>query len=102
MPLTPEGQRALDVAGACYVRELHDSPSARRYLQARGLSEALVRAARLGYCSGSRLCDALRLQGVSVRAGRAVGLFAGREGRERFTGRITIPEIRDALVRDRT
>lgn len=97
--LAPESQRALDVAAACYVRELHDSPSARRYLQARGLSEALVRAARLGYCSGSQLRHALRLHGVSVHAGRVVGLFAGHEGDERFTGRITIPEIRDGHTR---
>ncbi|MGH2505693.1 MAG: CHC2 zinc finger domain-containing protein, partial [Ktedonobacterales bacterium] len=101
-PLTPDGQRALDVAIACYVRELMESPPARRYLHARGLSEALVRAARLGYCSGVRLCDALRLHGVPVRAGWAVGLFSGREGRERFSGRITIPEIRDGHARGLT
>ena len=57
--LTPESQRALDVAVTCYARELQGSPAARCYLHARGLSDALVRAARLGYCSGSRLRGAL-------------------------------------------
>ncbi|HEX8730090.1 MAG TPA: CHC2 zinc finger domain-containing protein [Ktedonobacterales bacterium] len=96
---TPGGQRAMDVAVTCYMRELAESPLARRYLQARGLSEALVRAASLGYCSGERLHDALRRERIPLRAGWAVGLLAGREGRERFSGRITIPEVRNGHAR---
>ena len=96
---TPSSQRALDAAVTCYIRELAETPRARRYLQARGLSEALVRAARLGYCSGARLRDTLRREMIPLRAGWAVGLLAGREGRERFSGRITIPEVRTGHTR---
>jgi DNA primase len=93
--VSPEGRRALQVAAACYARELMGAAHARRYLHARGNTDALVRMASLGYCSGTQLSDALRRHGVPLRAGWAVGLLVGRDGRERFTGRITIPEVRD-------
>lgn len=89
-----EGQRALDVAVACYAAELEESVTAQHYLARRGISGTLARACSLGYCSGSRLRDALRKAGVSLRAAWDVGLLAGREGTERFAGRITIPEVR--------
>lgn len=94
--VSPEGRRALQVAVACYARELMGAAYARRYLHARGITDTLARAASLGYCSGTQLRDALRRHGVPLRAGWAVGLLVGRDGRERFAGRITIPEVRDS------
>jgi len=93
--VSPEGRLALQVAAACYARELRGSAHGRHYLHARGIPDALARMASLGYCSGTQLRDALRRHGVPLRAGWAVGLLVGRDGRERFTGRITIPEVRD-------
>jgi DNA primase len=93
--VSPEGRLALQVAAACYARELRGAAHARHYLSARGIADTLARRASLGYCSGTRLRDALRRHGVPLRAGWAVGLLVGREGRERFSGRITIPEVRD-------
>ena len=93
--VSPEGRLALQVAVACYARELMGAAHARRYLSARGIPDTLARVASLGYCSGTQLRDALRRHGVPLRAGWAVGLLVGRDGRERFTGRITIPEVRD-------
>lgn len=89
-----DGQRALDVAVACYVRELEESVAAQHYLARRGFSGTLARACSLGYSSGSRLRDTLRSAGVPLRVAWDVGLLMGREGAERFTGRITIPEVR--------
>ena len=96
--ISPDGQHALHVAVACYARELIGAAHARRYLLARGISDTLARTASLGYCSGRQLRAALQRHGVSLRAGWATGLFVGREGRERFSGRITIPEVRDGRV----
>lgn len=89
-----EGQRALDVAVACYRRELEDSADARRYLARRGISGVLAHACSLGYCSGARLREALREAVVPLRIAWDVGLLVGREGVERFAGRVVIPEIR--------
>ena len=97
--VSPEGRLALQVAAACYARELTGAAHARHYLHARGIPDTLVRVASLGYCSGTQLRDALRRHGVPLRAGWAVGLLVGRDGRERFSGRITIPEVRDGHAR---
>lgn len=97
--VSPEGCRALQVAVACYARELTGAAHARRYLHARGIPDTLMRVASLGYCSGTQLRDALRRHGVPLHAGWAVGLLVGRDGRERFSRRITIPEVRDGHVR---
>lgn len=89
-----DGQRALDVAVACYAGELEESVVAQRYLARRGISGTLARTCSLGYSSGTRLRDTLRSAGVPLRVAWDVGLLVGREGAERFTGRITIPEVR--------
>lgn len=93
--VSPEGRLALQIAVACYARELTGAAHARHYFHAREIADTLARVASLGYCSGTQLCDALRRHGVPFRAGWAVGLLVGRNGRERFSGRITIPEVRD-------
>lgn len=92
------GSAALEVAVTCYQRELEEAAEAQRYLVRRGLSGELAHACRLGYCSGTRLVEAIRRAGVPLHAAWQVGLLVGREGAERFAGRITIPEIRSARV----
>lgn len=89
-----DGQRALDVAVACYARELEESVTAQRYLTRRGISGSLARACHLGYCSGTQLRHALHEAAVPLQTGWDVGVFVGREGAERFAGRIVIPEVR--------
>jgi DNA primase len=100
---SPEGQAALQVATTFYQRALEETAEAQRYLTRRGIGPELARACRLGYCPGRGLPEALRRAGVPLRAAWEVGLLvgragpagqAGREGCERFAGRVTIPELR--------
>lgn len=92
------GRAALEVAITCYQHELEETAEAQRYLVRRGISGELARACRLGFCSGTRLIEALHRAGVPLRIVWQVGLLVGREGAERFAGRITIPEVRDGRV----
>lgn len=89
-----DGQRALDIAAACYARELEEDVLAQRYLARRGISGAVARACSLGSCSGTRLRCALRDTGVPLQVAWDTGLLVGRDGTERFAGRVVIPEVR--------
>lgn len=89
-----DGQRALDVTVACYAHELEETVTAQRYLAGRGISGSLARACFLGYCSGTQLRHALCEAAVPLQAAWDVGVLVGREGAERFAGRIVIPEVR--------
>jgi DNA primase len=48
----------------------------------------------LGFCRGDALAQELRRRGISLASARALGLLVGPELRERFAGRIIIPELR--------
>lgn len=89
-----EGQAALEVATTLYQQALEETAEAQCYLTRRGISHELARGCRVGYCPGWGLVEALRRAGVSLGAAWEVGLLVGRAGRERFAGRVTIPEIR--------
>jgi DNA primase len=91
---SPAGQEALDLATWIYHQTLLQSAPAQAYLAGRGIGRAVAQRCRVGYCSGEQLVPALRHQGVPLEAAWAVGLLVGREGRERFAGRLTIPEVR--------
>jgi DNA primase len=91
---TPEGRAALDVATTLYQQALEETAEAQRYLTRRGIGPDLARACRVGYCPGRGLVEALRRAGVSLRTAWDIGLLVGRAGRERFAGRVTIPELR--------
>lgn len=91
---SPEGQAALQVATSFYQQVLEETAEAQRYLTRRGVGPDLARPCRLGYCAGRGLVGALRGAGVPLRAAWDVGLLVGRAGRERFSGRVTIPELR--------
>jgi DNA primase len=90
----PEGQAALEVATTFYQQALEETAEAQRYLTRRGIGPDLARACRVGYCPGWGLVEALRRAGMSLVAAWEVGLLVGRAGRERFAGRVTIPELR--------
>lgn len=89
-----DGQRALDVAVACYARELEEDVLVQRYLARRSISGAVARACSLGSCSGTQLRCALRDAGVPLQVAWDTGLLVGRDGTERFAGRVVIPEVR--------
>lgn len=91
---SPTGQATLDLASWLYHRALLDTPAAQAYLARRGIGREVATRCRLGYCLGTQLLGALRQHGLPPGAAWAVGLLIGPEGRERFAGRITIPELR--------
>lgn len=91
---SPAGRQALQVAARLYAQHLAATPAVQGYLARRGISAAVAQRAGLGYSPGDSLVAALRAAGVPLRGAWAVGLLVGREGRERFAGRLTIPEVR--------
>jgi DNA primase len=99
--LTLEQQLVLNTAGALYRDALWRNPRARAYLtEERGLPDWVVRACGLGYADGRSLEAHLRKHG-GLRVAEDLGLLrrpeqgeGGRMLRERFAGRIVIPELR--------
>jgi len=98
--LTLEQQLVLNAAGALYRDALWRSPRARAYLTWRGLPDWVVRACGLGFADGHSLEAHLRKHG-GLRIAEELGLLrkpepgeGGRMLRERFAGRIVIPELR--------
>jgi DNA primase len=98
--LTLEQQLVLNAAGALYRDALWRNPRARAYLTGRGVPEWVVRGCGLGYADGRSLETYLRKHG-GLRIAEELGLLrraepgeGGRMLRERFAGRIVIPEVR--------
>jgi DNA primase len=98
--LTLEQQLVLNTAGALYRDALWRNPRARAYLAERGLPDWVVRVCGLGYADGRSLETYLRKHG-GLRIAEELGLLrraepgeGGRMLRERFAGRIVIPELR--------
>ena len=99
--LTLEQQLVLNAAGALYRDALWRNPRVRSYLtEERGLPEWVIRARGLGYADGRSLEAHLRKHG-GLRVAEELGLLrrpepgeGGRMLRERFAGRIVIPELR--------
>jgi DNA primase len=98
--LTLEQQLVLNTAGALYRDALWRNPRARAYLAERGLPDWVIRACGLGYADGRSLEGHLRKHG-GLRVAEELGLLrrpepgeGGRMLRERFAGRIVIPELR--------
>jgi DNA primase len=98
--LTLEQQLVLNTAGALYRDALWRNPRARAYLAERGLPDWVVRVCGLGFADGRSLEAYLRKHG-GLRIAEELGLLrrpepgeGGRMLRERFAGRIVIPELR--------
>src|SRR5229473_4871755 len=98
--LTLEQQLVLNAAGALYRDALFRNRAALAYLAERGLPDWVVRACGLGFADGRSLEAHLRKHG-GLRIAEDLGLLrrpepgeGGRMLRERFAGRIVIPELR--------
>lgn len=98
--LTLEEQLVMNSAGALYRDALWRAPTARAYVATRAIPEWAVRSCGLGYADGRSLEAYLRKHG-GLRTAEELGLLrrpeageGGRPLRERFAGRIVVPEIR--------
>jgi DNA primase len=98
--LTLEQQLVLNTTGALYRDALWRNRRARAYLEGRGLPDWVVRTCGLGYSDGRSLEAHLRKHG-GLRIAQELGLLGrsepgegGRMLRERFAGRIVVPELR--------
>jgi DNA primase len=98
--LTLEEQLVLNATATLYQHALWRHPPALDYLRQRGFSESLVRRCGLGYADGHSLGAYLRQHGGLLIA-ETLGLLrrpergeGGRPLRERFAGRIVVPEMR--------
>jgi DNA primase len=94
------GQGALATALSVYTQALWETPAAHCYLVRRGITQEVTVRCHLGYCSGDRLIEALRQRGIPLQIAWEVGLLVGtaRSPRERFAGRIVIPEMRGGAI----
>jgi DNA primase len=81
----------LDATVAYYERTLTRYADVRAYLARRGVSLETARSLRLGYAAGG-LAGHLRSRGLDLAAAERLGLVKP-DGRERFVGRITIPDL---------
>jgi DNA primase len=98
--LTLEEQLIMNAAGALYRDGLARTRPARAYLRERGIPDWVVRSCGIGYADGRSLEAHLRKHG-GLRIAEDLGLLrrqepgeGGRPLRERFAGRVVIPEIR--------
>jgi DNA primase len=98
--LTLEQQLVLNAAGTLYRDALWRNPVVREYLTLRGIPDWVIRACGLGYADGHSLEAHLRKHG-GLRIAEELGLLrrpepgeGGRPLRERFAGRVVIPELR--------
>ena len=90
----------MNAAGALYRDALWRNPRLWSYLRQRGIPDWVIRACGLGYADGRSLEAHLRKHG-GLRVAEDLGLLrrpesgeGGRPLRERFAGRVVIPEIR--------
>jgi len=98
--LTLEQQLVMNAAGVLYRDGLARNRAARSYLRERGIPDWVVRACGVGYADGRSLEAHLRKHG-GLRTAENLGLLrrpepgeGGRPLRERFAGRVVVPEIR--------
>jgi DNA primase len=98
--LTLEEQLVMNAAGVLYRDGLVRNRAALSYVRERGIPDWVVRACGLGYADGRSLEAHLRKHG-GLRTAEDLGLLrrpepgeGGRPLRERFAGRLVIPEIR--------
>jgi DNA primase len=98
--LTLEEQLVMNVAGALYRDGLSRNNAALAYLRERAVPDWVIRSCGLGFADGRSLEAHLRKHG-GLRVAEELGLLrrpepgeGGRPLRERFAGRVLIPEIR--------
>ena len=98
--LTLQEQLVMNAAGALYRDALWRNATALEYVRGRGVPDWVMRSCGLGYADGRSLEAYLRKHG-GLRVAEDLGLLRrpepgedGRPLRERFAGRVVIPEIR--------
>ncbi len=98
--LTLEEQLVLNTTVTLYQHALWNYPPALAYLRGRGFSDGVLRRYGLGYADGHSLEGYLRRHG-GLRIAEHLSLLrrpepgeGGRPLRERFAGRIVVPELR--------
>lgn len=94
-PRPPDERACLAAAVDLYHRRLLDDPAALAYVAARGIDRDTLVRHRVGYAAGNTLVSELRHAGLSPNAAARAGLLV-RGGRERFDGRVVVPEIRES------
>ena len=88
----------LTAAVQFYAAQLGRSPVARSYLASRGIGVGAALRLGLGYATGSGLREHLQAGGCDDDRIRASGLFL-KQGRERFAGTVTVPDVVSGRVR---
>ena len=98
--LTLEQQVLMNSVCALYRHALWRAPAALAYLRGRGLPDWVIRQCGLGYADGHSL-EAYVRRRSEVRLAQELGLLrpaargaGARPLRERFAGRIVVPELR--------
>lgn len=94
LPWGPQERDCVATAVTLYHQQLLATPNAFGYVVQRGLAPDTVLRYRLGYAVGDTLVAALQRHGLSITAAIHVGLL-DRYGRERFAGRVIMPELHD-------
>jgi DNA primase len=84
--------RIVQGAAMAYYATLLGDPEAKRYLASRKISLETAHRHLVGVCRGSRLVPYLKGHKLSLQTASDLGLL-GPDGREFFTGRLTIAEI---------
>ncbi|MDE2753013.1 MAG: CHC2 zinc finger domain-containing protein [Gemmatimonadota bacterium] len=98
-PAAPPPDPALLMAAARhYAGQLRRSREARAYLASRGIGLETALRLSLGFAPGRGLREALASAGFAAERVRESGLLTG-QGRERFAGMVTIPEVAGGRVR---
>jgi DNA primase len=88
-----EERACLAAATELYQNRLLGDDSALAYVEGRGIDRDTIEGCRLGYAAGGELADYLRWRRLPAQAAFRVGLLRSA-GREIFTGRVVIPEVR--------
>ncbi len=88
----------LTTAARFYAYQLQHSPEAQAYLASRGIGWPAAVLLGLGFSRGKGLMRALEAHGFSKQQIEDSGLLTSR-GRERFKGKVVVPEISGGLVR---
>ncbi len=98
-PMVPPRDPALLTAAVrFYASQLWRSQVARDYLASRGIGVDAAMRLGLGYAPGHGLREYLDLLGFNLDRQRDSGLFL-EQGRERFAGMITVPDMVAGRVR---
>lgn len=91
---TLDERACLAAAVDLYHRRLLTDPAARAYVAARGVDQETLTRHRVGFAAGDELAIELRRRHLPLGAAARAGLL-DRGGRERFAGRVVVPEVRE-------